>query len=336
MPSGPILIVDDEPNNLAVMRQILKDDYPLVFANSGTSAVEAELKHRPSLILLDIQMPDVDGLAVCRQLKANPATESVPIIFVSALTDVGDEAAGFTAGCVDYILKPVSVPIVRARVRTHLSLVRASELEKGHLAAISMLGEAGHYNDADTGVHIWRIAAFSGALAKAIGWPAKDVAMIELAAPMHDTGKIGIPDAILRKPGPLDVTEWEVMKTHARIGYDILSKSDAPLFRMAREIALSHHEKWDGSGYPSGLKGEEIPESARIVALADVFDALSMKRPYKEAWSLDRVLATIDQGAGSHFDPRLIEAFHRILPDILEIKADYDAREETPMESQPL
>lgn len=327
MLSRPILIVDDEPNNLAVLRQILKDDYPLVFARSGTAALAGAVKHLPSLILLDIQMPDLDGYAVCQRLKDNPATETIPVIFVSALSEVGNEAAGFAAGGVDYILKPVSAPIVLARVRTHLSLVRASDLEKSHRAAIYMLGEAGHYNDADTGVHIWRMAAYSRALAEAVGWQAERVAMIELAAPMHDTGKVGIPDAILRKPGPLTEAEWAVMKTHTRVGCQILSKSDAPLFRMAAEIALGHHEKWDGSGYPEALSNTTIPESARIVAVADVFDALSMKRPYKEAWPLERVLAALDKGAGQHFEPRLIEVFHRILPIILEIKAQWDARE---------
>ncbi len=330
MPANrPILIVDDEPNNLALLRQILKDDYPLAFAQGGEAALAGVAKHRPSLILLDIQMPDLDGYEVCRRLKADPATEAIPVIFVSALAEVGDEAAGFAIGGVDYILKPVSAPIVRARVRTHLSLVRASELEKSQRAAIYMLGEAGHHNDTDTGVHIWRMAAYSRALAEAVGWPAGDLAMIELAAPMHDTGKVAIPDAILRKPGPLTEAEWAVMRTHARVGHQILSMSDAPLFRMAAEIALGHHEKWDGSGYPEGASGAAIPESARIVAVADVFDALSMRRPYKEAWPLEKVLATLDQAAGTHFEPRLIETFHRILPTICDLKEQWDARETT-------
>ena len=322
----PLLVVDDEPQNLAAMRQILSRDYPLVFARSGAEALTAVAKHRPALILLDAMMSDMDGYAVCRKLKADAETESIPVIFVTALTETGHEAAGFAAGAVDYILKPVSPPIVLARVRTHLSLVRAAQLEKSHRAAISMLGEAGHYNDSDTGVHIWRMASYASALARVCGWDEERSALMELAAPMHDTGKIGIADAILRKPGKLDANEWEIMKTHTRIGHDILSRSDAPVFRLAAEIALRHHEKWDGSGYPDGLAGADIPESARIVAVADVFDALTMKRPYKEAWSVEQAMDTLHTGAGRHFDPRAVDAFDAIRERVLQIKQEWDVR----------
>lgn len=327
MRSAPILVVDDEPQNLAALRQSLADDYRLVFARNGTEALAAVRKHGPALILLDIQMPDMDGYAVCRALKADPATEDVPVIFVTGMSEVGDEANGFAAGAVDYLVKPVSPPIVRARVANHLSLVRAACLERSYRDAIFMLGEAGHYNDTDTGVHIWRMAAYARTLAAACGWDVEACQLIELAAPMHDTGKVGIPDTILRKPAKLDADEWAIMKTHARIGYEILSKSDAPVFRLAAEIALRHHEKWDGSGYPDGLSGEAIPESARIVALADVFDALSMKRPYKEPWPVDRIMATLHDSAGTHFDPRLVEIFVSILPEILAIKDKWDTNE---------
>ncbi|MEI8208858.1 MAG: response regulator [Methylococcales bacterium] len=327
MSNGSILIVDDEAQNLAVLEHILSDSYPLVFVRKSKEVLNAVRKHRPSLILLDIQMPDMDGYTVCLQLKADPQTENIPVIFVSTLADIGDEARGFEVGGVDYIIKPVSSAIVRARVKTHLSLVRASDLEQSYHDAIYMLGEAGHYNDNDTGVHIWRMAAYASALAKACGWSSDDCKQIELAAPMHDTGKIGIPDLILKKPGKLEPEEWEVMKTHSIIGYDILSKSKAPIFQMAAEIALCHHERWDGSGYPDGLAGELIPESARIVALADVFDALTMKRPYKGAWSLTQALEIIQEGAGSHFEPRLVEQFMFILPQILEIQAMWASRE---------
>lgn len=327
MPNGPILIVDDEPINLTAMRQTLSGTYRLVFASDGAQALTAAIKHAPAMILLDVQMPGQDGYAVCRALKADPRTEAIPVIFVSSHTQVGDEAAGFEAGGVDYITKPVSPPIVLARVRTHLSLVRASRLEKSYSDAIRMLGSAGRFNDHDTGVHIWRMAAYSAALAAACDWDAEQCHQLELAAPMHDTGKLGIPNAILRKPGRLDATEWEVMKTHSRIGHTILSTSEAPVFQLAAEIALHHHEKWDGSGYPDALAGESIPQSARIVALADVFDALTMNRPYKQAWPLDRVLANLRDGAGSHFDPRLVPAFIAILPQIIGIKAVWDAKE---------
>jgi len=328
MTHGPLLLVDDEVTNLANLRAILAGEYPLMLARSGAEAIGLAVKHQPALILLDIQMPELDGYAVCRALKADPRTEAIPVIFVTALSEVGNEEAGFAAGGVDYLIKPVSAGIVRARVRTHLSMVNTKELEKRSRDAIFMLGKAGHYNDADTGAHIWRMAAYTRELAATIGWSPAECDLLELAAAMHDTGKIGIPDAILRKPGRLDPDEWTAMKTHCVIGFAILSSSEAPVFRLAAEIARYHHERWDGSGYLEGLAGEAIPESARIVAVADVFDALSMKRPYKEVWPLERVMATLRAGAGSHFDPSLIAAFEGCLPRILELKADWDQRQE--------
>ncbi len=327
MPYGPLLIVDDEPANLAILRRILKNDYSLMLARGGAEALELADKHRPSLILLDIQMPGMDGYAVCRALKANPATEAIPVIFVTTLSELGNEEAGFDAGCVDYLNKPVHAGIVRARVRTHLSLVKSTLVEKTCGAALAMLGKAGHYNDSDTGVHIWRMAAYARQLAEAVGWSKDRCDLLEQAAPMHDTGKIGIPDAVLRKPGKLDAEEWAIMRTHSRIGYEILNSGDAPVFQLAAEIALRHHEKWDGGGYPDGLVGEAIPESARIVALADVFDALTMKRPYKEAWPVEQALAAVREGAGQHFDPSLVEVFDACLPRILDIKMGWDQRE---------
>jgi len=327
MKNSIILIADDEPQNLAVLEQILSDKYQLVFARNGADTLIAARKHSPSLILLDIQMPGMDGYTVCGELKRDKRTEDIPVIFVTSLADVGHEAAGFEAGAVDYILKPVSPAIVRARVHTHLSLVSAKKLAKSYHDAIYMLGDAGHHNDTDTGVHIWRMASYAAVLAASCGWDEAACQQIELAAPMHDTGKIGIPDAIMRKPGKLDADEWVVMKTHPKIGYDILSKSDAPVFQMAAEIALRHHERWDGTGYPDGLAGEQIPESARIVAIADVFDALSMKRPYKDAWPLEKVMATIKESSGSHFEPRLVALFILALPQILINKARWDAHE---------
>jgi putative two-component system response regulator len=325
MNTGPILCVDDEPANLTLLRETLKDDYSLVFALSGADSLRAVEKHQPSLILLDVQLPDIDGYTVCRQLKATPATRYIPVIFVTGQTREVDEQAGFDAGGVDYLTKPVRPAIVKARVRAHLSLVSASQLEQAYRDAIYMLGEAGHHNDLDTGMHIWRMAAYSRALAKAAGWAPEPCALLEIAAAMHDTGKIGIPTPILTKPGKLDATEWEVMKTHTRIGHEILSRSQAPVFQLAAEIALCHHERWDGSGYPRGLVGTEIPEAARIIALADVFDALSMTRPYKQPWSLEHILKRLDEGVGHHFDPRLVRLFIDILPEIQEIGRQWDA-----------
>jgi putative two-component system response regulator len=322
--------VDDEPGNLGILRHILKDLYPLVFARNGVEALRAVKKHHPALILLDVQMPDMNGYEVCRQLKRHPETENIPVIFVTNKSEVLDEKAGFDAGGVDYIVKPLYPLIVQARVNTQLSLVRASELERSYRAAIYMLGEAGHYNDTDTGVHIWRMAAYSKVLAVAVGWSVEQQNLMELAAPMHDTGKIGIPDAVLKKPGGLDAAEWKIMQTHCQIGHDILNKSDTPVFKLAAEIALNHHEKWAGGGYPNGLAGARIPESARIVAIADVFDALAMKRPYKEAWPLDRIMGLLEAGSGQHFEPRMVECFKANLPKILDIKARLETQEYNP------
>ncbi len=327
MSQGPILCVDDGPANLGILRQILKNDHALVFARNGAEALIAAAKHRPALILLDVEMPDMDGYDVCRRLKRDSLTAPIPVIFVTGRANGQDEAAGFDAGGVDYITKPVSAPVVRARVRTHLSLVHADTLQRSYHAAIYMLGEAAHFKDTDTGLHIWRMAAYSRALAEALGWDAERCGLIEPAAAMHDTGKIGIPDAILTKPGKLNTEEWEIMKTHSRIGHDILAKSDAPVFRLAAEIALSHHEWWDGSGYPMRLAGEAIPESARIVAIANVFDALATKRPYKDILPMDRVLEIIAASAGSQLDPCMVGRFLDIHPRILAIKANWETRE---------
>lgn len=316
-----VLLVDDEPNNLKVLQQILKDHFQLIFAINGEKALAAAREHHPDLILLDVMMPGMDGFQVCERLKANPATASIPVIFVTAMSELENEAHGFDVGAVDYILKPVSGPIVLRRVKNHLSLIKVDQLDKLARAAIEMLGAAGHYNDPYTGDHIWRMAAYSAAIARAAGWKPAQVEMMELAAPTHDTGKIGIPHGILKAPRKLSDEEWEIMKTHSQIGYDILCKSDNPVFIMAAEIALHHHEKWDGSGYPQGLAGEDIPEAARIVAIADVFDALTSKRPYKEPWSIETTLATMQSHAGSHLDPRLTAIFLDIMPEILRLKA---------------
>ena len=323
-----ILAVDDEPNNLQLLKQVLNEHYQLLFATNGEKALEAAVKHLPDLILLDVMMPGMNGYETCEKLKANPLTKDIPVIFVTAMNEVEQEAYGFDVGAVDYIQKPISGPIVLRRVKTHLSLVHVQELAKSQKAAIYMLGEAGHYNDTDTGLHIWRMAAYARALADALGWLENLLERLELAAPMHDTGKIGTPDAILKAPRRLTAEEWTIMRQHSEVGYNILSKGDTPLFTMAAEIALHHHEKWDGSGYPFGLSGEAIPESARIVAIADVFDALTMKRPYKEPWSIEDAMTEIRKGSGNHFEPRLVELFESILPKILKIKAEWENREQ--------
>jgi len=324
MKAPTILIVDDEPSNLAIMRDALQSMYRLVFARNGAETQAAVVKHRPAMVLLDIGLPDTDGVELCRRIKELDTTHEMQVIFVTGYRDQGREAAGFDAGCSDYLIKPVSPPLVRARVAAHLSRVQATALEASYRDAILMLGHAGHYNDTDTGAHIWRMAAYARELALAYGWDEADARQLELAAPMHDTGKLGVPQMILRKEGPLTPAEWEVMRTHPAIGHAILSKSQAPVFLLAAEVSLRHHEKWDGTGYPDGLAGAAIPESARIVALADVFDALSMRRSYKDPWSMERISAHIDASSGTHFEPKLVELFHEILPRLLHIRSQWE------------
>lgn len=324
MKRNPILCADDDSFILDYLRCILQDDYPLVFARNGAETLAAVQNHAPALILLDVVMPDMNGFDIARQLKSLPDTRHIPIIFITSLLSEQDEELGFRLGCVDYITKPISCYIIQARVKTHISLVHASQLEASYRAAIRMIGEAGHYNDSDTGEHIWRMADYCHALALAVGWDDYSAELLQIAAPMHDAGKIGIPDSILKKPGKLDETEWKTMMQHPRIGYEILSKSDAPVFKLAAEIALNHHENWDGTGYPNGLAGNNIPESARIVTVADVFDALTMVRPYKDAWSVEHAITTLNEMAGSCLDKRLVDAFIGIMPQILEIKAKWE------------
>ncbi len=331
-----ILTVDDTPLNLDILNGILSNDYDIKSAINGKIALKIAEAVIPDIILLDIMMPDMDGYEVCKRLKANPKTSHIPVIFVTAMLSPEDEEKGFKFGAVDYITKPINPAIVKVRVKTHLSLanqqkacmtiieLQVKELHENQKAAIHMLGTAGHYNDTDTGSHIWRMADYSAALARAANWSVSEVEAMKLAATMHDTGKIGIPDDILKAPRKLTSDEWKVMKMHSEIGHKILSNSPISLFQMASEIALSHHEKWNGSGYPNGLAENDIPESARIVAIGDVFDALTTKRPYKEAWPIDKAFAVLIEDSGTHFDPKLIQLFISIKSEILEIKEDWE------------
>ncbi|OWQ85279.1 two-component system response regulator [Roseateles aquatilis] len=315
-----LLLVDDEPANLQVLRHVLQDDYRLLFARDGHKALELARTESPQLILLDIMMPGLSGLDVCRLLKSQPATRQTPVIFVTALADTRDETEGFEAGAVDYIAKPISPPVVRARVRTHLSLVRAEELRETRLQIVQRLGRAAEYKDNETGWHVVRMSHYSQLLALASGWSEQEADDLLHAAPMHDIGKLGIPDAILQKPGPLTEAEWTVMRRHPTIGAEILGDHTTGLLGMARRIALAHHEKWDGSGYPEGLAGESIPIEARIVAIADVFDALTSVRPYKPAWPIEQAVEHLQAQAGRHFDPALVERFVTALPQMREVR----------------
>ncbi len=318
-----ILVVDDEPANLRVLKQILQDDYRLSFAKSGEEALRLVNNSKPDLILLDIMMPDMTGLEVCKALKSQPSTQSIPVIFVTALNEESDEAQGLELGAVDYITKPVSAAIVRARVKTHLSLVQADTLKETRLQIIQRLGRAAEYKDNETGMHVMRMSYYSQILARAYGLCETHAELLLHAAPMHDIGKIGIPDNILLKPGKLTDEEFAVMKSHPQIGADILGEDDSDILKMAKTVALTHHEKWDGSGYPNGLAGEAIPIEGRIVALADVFDALTSARPYKKAWTIDEALTFIRDQSGRHFDPKLVVLFDEVLAEILEIKGRF-------------
>jgi putative two-component system response regulator len=315
-----LLLVDDEPTNLQLLRQILQDSYRLMFATDGERALQVTREQRPDLILLDIMMPRMDGFAVCRALKADAATAHIPVLFITALSDSVDEAQGLELGAVDYITKPVSAAVVRARVRTHLSLVHTEELRATRLEIVQRLGRAAEYKDNETGMHVLRMSHFAHLLAKAYGQ--SDVWCEDLlnAAPMHDVGKIGIPDAVLLKPGKLDDAEWAIMRSHAEIGADILGEHPGGVLRMASTVALAHHEKFDGSGYPKGLAGTDIPLEARICAIADVFDALTSVRPYKKAWTEEEAVEFLREQSGKHFDPQLVELFVDLVPQMREIR----------------
>ncbi|MBD55457.1 response regulator [Pseudoalteromonas sp. SSMSWG5] len=318
-----ILVVDDEPANLKVLREVLAKDYRLSFAKSGELALQLVENEPPKLILLDIMMPDMTGFEVCKVLKANPKTAHIPVIFVTALSHEQDESEGFALGAVDYITKPISPAIVKARVKNHLSLVHAEQLQLAHIDLIQRLGRAAEYKDTDTGEHISRMSRYSKILALAYGMSEHEAEQLRQAAPMHDIGKIGIPDAVLLKPGRLNEQEYEHMKQHALIGAKILENSSSPLLQLAHKLALEHHEKWDGTGYPYGLKGEEISIEGRIVTIADVFDALTSKRPYKKAWSVEEAIDLLKDEAGKHFDPQLIDLFIGQIDSIIEIKNTY-------------
>jgi len=330
-----ILVVDDVETNVDILVAILGDDYDLSVALDGPSALEYVAEEPVDLILLDIMMPEMDGYEVCRQLKKNISTRSIPVIFVTAMGEVRDETKGFELGAVDYITKPVSPPIVKARVSTQLALYdlnrelerkvqeRTAELNRTRLEIIRRLGRAAEFKDNETGLHVVRMSYYAKLIAQAAGFNDEHAELLLNAAPMHDIGKIGIPDNILRKPGKLDDEEWEMMRQHTKFGAEILGDQDSVLLQLAREIALSHHEKWNGKGYPNGLAGAEIPLESRIVAIADVFDALTNERPYKKAWPIEEAVALIERESGEHFDPALVDAFLKALPEMLEIKAQY-------------
>jgi putative two-component system response regulator len=331
-----ILVVDDTPNNISVLMEILRDDYRVLAATSGANALKiARGNPPPDLILLDVMMPEMSGHEVCQRLKEESSTRMIPVIFVTAMNQVEDEAQGFALGAVDYITKPISPPIVKARVRTHLALYdqnrelerlvreRTAELRHTRMEIIKRLGRAGEFRDNETGMHVIRVAHFCRLLGEAMRMNEEDVDLLFHAAPMHDIGKIGIRDNVLLKPDKLDDDETNVMRQHVPFGGEIIGEHADRLLSMARLIALTHHEKWDGTGYHRGLKGEEIPLVGRITSIADVFDALTSVRPYKKAWPVEDAVTLIQREAGRSFDPELVQKFVVLLPQILAIREQY-------------
>lgn len=327
-----ILVVDDIKENIDVLNSILKDDYHLKFALSGKKAIELAITYRPDIILLDIMMPEMDGFEVCKILKREMLTKNIPVIFVTANDTLIDEVHGFDLGAVDYITKPVTPAIVKSRVHTHLRLgnqekqlylevkEKTKQLFKTQVEIINVLGRAAEFKDNDTGDHIKRVSAYACLIAYKYGIDPRDIELLELAAPMHDVGKIGIEDIILNKKGRLNTVERSRMCHHSAIGGEILGNQSSLVLQYAKIIAEQHHEKWNGLGYPMGLSGEDIHIFARIVAIADVFDALTSKRPYKEAWSVEKSVSYILDEKGKHFDPRVVEIFEENIDAIVTIK----------------
>ncbi|MEW8375900.1 MAG: two-component system response regulator [Candidatus Thiodiazotropha sp.] len=352
-----ILLVDDETLYIDILVDLLKNDYTTVVAKSGVQALERVADDPlPDMILLDILMPGMDGYEVCRRLKENPRSSGIPVIFLTIKSEVSDEITGFELGAVDYIAKPMSPPIVRARVKSHLALHRAQqqlanqnlaleqrirerteEISRTKDVAIFCLASLAETRDSETGKHILRTQNYIRVLAEHL----KDhprfcdylqcddtIEMLVKTSPLHDIGKVGVPDRILLKPGKLDADEWTLMKQHAEFGHNALLRAEKELgstdfLQMAREIAYTHHERWDGSGYPQGLKGDAIPVSGRLMAVADVYDALINKRVYKDAYSHEEAVEIVRESAGSHLDPDMVEAFLQLRDEFLRIASLY-------------
>jgi putative two-component system response regulator len=345
-----ILVVDDQPQNIELLEaHLVPQGYEIVKAANGEEALEKLSGNQIDLILLDIMMPGMDGFEVTRRVRQDNTHRLIPIILVTALRETEDRVKGIEAGCDDFLSKPVDKMELLARVSSLLKVKAYNDLMSNYqkelesevtgrteelkhaferikaasLETIYRLSMASEYKDEDTGEHIKRMSRYCAAIARRLGLDENTIETILYAAPMHDLGKIGIPDRILVKPAKLDPVEWEIMKQHTVIGAKILKGSDAEFIRLGETIAQYHHEKWDGSGYPNSLKGREIPIAGRIAAIADVFDALTSKRPYKEPFSVEKSLAIIREARGSHFDPDVVDAFFAIQDEILTIKEQH-------------
>ena len=349
-----ILVADDEKINRMVLQDILlTQGYEIIQAADGVEALERARKDTPDVVLLDLHMPKMNGLEVTKQMKADKQLRHIPLIIVTGLDDMDLRVKALRFGADDFLVKPPHMAELIARVRalvkvkayhdhmvnyqkelqkevskrTHQLKKALVELKKTHhqlknssLQTIYSLSRASEYKDEDTAEHIQRISYYAAAVGRRLGLDDNAIEMILYASPMHDIGKIGIPDRILLKPGKLDPQEWAIMKEHTTFGDEILSKGTNGFIKFARVIALTHHEKWDGSGYPKGLKGEKIPIGGRITAVADVFDALTSNRPYKKAFPIDKSLKIMQESSGSHFDPEVVGAFFKAQDEILEIR----------------
>jgi putative two-component system response regulator len=345
-----ILIVDDEDRNLRLIEALLLPmGYDVLKAANGKEATQMAMETSPDVILMDIMMPVMDGLEAVKILKQDAETRIIPVVMITALREVNDRIKALEAGADDFLSKPVDKTELRIRVQTLVKVKAYNDhlrnyqkqleaevarktiqlrktleaLQIASLDSIHRLSRAAEYKDEDTGAHIERMSHYSEAVARKMGLDGKTVERILYAAPMHDVGKIGIPDKILLKPGKLDPDEWEIMKQHATIGARILGGSRTGFIKLAEVIALTHHERWDGSGYPQGLRGTRIPIVGRITAIADVFDALTTRRPYKEPFSLEKSFAIIRESKGTHFDPDVVDAFFAVQDEILAIKETY-------------
>jgi putative two-component system response regulator len=352
-----ILVIDDTPDNLALVSALLKDIYKVKVANHGDKGYRiATSENPPDLILLDVMMPDIDGYQVCRQLKANPATRDIPVIFLTAKSEDDEEQKGLELGAVDYITKPINPAIVLARIKTQLQLKAAADFLKDKAAyleeevakrtrevtaiqdvTILAMASLAETRDSDTGNHIRRTQHYVKALAEKLKPNPRftefltdtNINTLFKSAPLHDIGKVGIPDCILLKPGRFEPHEMEIMKTHTTLGRDAIQQAENALgiqvefLTIAKEIALCHQEKWDGSGYPGGLAGDEIPISARLMAVADVYDALVSRRVYKEGMPHEKAVQIIIEGKGKHFDPDMVDAFIEIHQEFLAIAQRY-------------
>lgn len=339
-----ILVIDDEAPNLKLLFKMLTsmgyEDITLV--QDSRKVIDQYQAKKPDLILLDLNMPHIDGFGILAQLRALEDPLPPPVIVLTAQTGRDFKLRSLNDGARDFLSKPFDRAELQARVRNLLDahmahcllhdqknvldeLVdqRTAELRHTRLQVIERLGRAAEYRDNETGLHISRMSHYSRVIAEHLGCGRVDCDTILHASPMHDIGKIGIPDNILLKPGKLTQEEFEVIKRHPEIGAQLLEGDDSTLMTMAREIALTHHEKWDGSGYPQGLSGEKIPLVGRIVAVADVFDAVTSERPYKKAWSVEDAVNLIKQGSGSHFDPEVVNSFNSTLSEILTFKEKY-------------